>query len=82
MSDPELLEMVVNLNEFPSVIRGGFSDRFLDLPKEVLITVMRHHQKYFSLVNESGEIQPYFLTVANTDGDPSGKISRKRFRRT
>ncbi len=76
VSDPELLEMVVNLNEFPSVIRGGFSDRFLDLPKEVLITVMRHHQKYFSLVNESGEIQPYFLTVANTDGDPSGKIRK------
>ena len=76
VSDPELLEMVVNLNEFPSVIRGGFNDRFLDLPKEVLITVMRHHQKYFSLVNESGEIQPYFLTIANTDGDPSGKIQK------
>ena len=76
IADPSLFEMVCNLNEFPSVICGSFSDHFLNLPKEVLITVMRHHQKYFSLVNESGAIKPWFLTVINTNGDPSGEIKK------
>ena len=72
--DTKLVEMVVHLNEYPTVILGKFSSRFLKLPREVLITVMRHHQKYFAVMNKTGEIQPYFLTVLNTDGDPTGKV--------
>ena len=47
--DKSLLETVVNLTEFPSVILGGFDPDFLTLPDEVLVTVMRDHQKYFAL---------------------------------
>lgn len=76
LPDPELIDLVVHLNEYPSVIRGNFSSDFLKLPREVLVTVMRHHQKYFSVENEAGQIQPYFLTVLNTDGDPEGTIQK------
>jgi len=75
-SDPHLLETVVHLNEYPTLICGSFSEEFLKLPQEVLTTVMRHHQKYFSVVNEAEEIQSYFLTVMNTSGDPEGKIQK------
>ena len=75
-SDPHLLETVVHLNEYPTLICGSFSEEFLKLPQEVLTTVMRHHQKYFSVVNEEEEIQSYFLTVMNTSGDPEGKIRK------
>ena len=75
-SDPHLLETAVHINEYPTVICGSFSEEFLKLPQEVLTTVMRHHQKYFSVVNEAEEIQSYFLTVMNTSGDPEGKIQK------
>ena len=74
LPDPDLLELVVHLNEYPTVICGGFDQKFLKLPQEVLVTVMRHHQKYFSVIDEKEQIQPYFLTVVNTHGDPDGKI--------
>ena len=74
--DPALLDMVVLLNEYPSVICGHFSENFLELPQEVLVTVMRHHQKYFSLIDEVGRIQAHFLTVLNTDADPDGQIQK------
>jgi glycyl-tRNA synthetase beta chain len=48
LEDLDLLKTVVNLNEAPSIVRGSFEERFLSLPKEILITVMREHQKYFS----------------------------------
>ena len=47
---------------------------FLDLPKEVLITVMRYHQKYFSVESQDGNLAPQFVAVTNTDGDPEGLI--------
>jgi glycyl-tRNA synthetase beta chain len=74
LEDPELLEMVVNLNEAPSVVRGSFETRFLALPQEILITVMREHQKYFSVVNDSGQLMPVFLTVVNLPSDHGGII--------
>ncbi len=72
--DKSLLASVVNLTEFPSVILGGFDPQFLALPQEVLVTVMRDHQKYFALEDSSGKLLPYFLAVLNTDGDPQGLI--------
>ncbi|HUV12225.1 MAG TPA: glycine--tRNA ligase subunit beta, partial [Acidobacteriota bacterium] len=74
--DDELLETVVFLNEYPTVLRGGFDESFLQIPEEVLVTVMRFHQKYFSLVDEEGHLASSFLTVANTDGDPDGRIRK------
>jgi len=72
--DKPLLDTVVNLTEFPSVILGSFDPEFLALPDEVLVTVMRDHQKYFALEDQNGKLLPHFLAVLNTDGDPDGLI--------
>lgn len=72
--DAELLKTVVNLTEWPSVILGNFEHQFLSLPEEVLVTVMRDHQKYFAVEDSSGKLAPHFLAVLNTDDDPDGLI--------
>lgn len=72
--DPKLLSLVVNLNEFPSVVCGTFSPDFLRLPKEVLVTVMREHQKYFSLVDARDSLVPRFLAVVDSDGTHAEQI--------
>jgi glycyl-tRNA synthetase beta chain len=72
--DAELLKTVVNLTEWPSAILGSFDEQFLNLPEEVLVTVMRDHQKYFAVEDEAGKLAPHFLAVLNTDGDPDGLI--------
>jgi glycyl-tRNA synthetase beta chain len=72
--DRALLDTVVNLTEFPSVVLGGFDPQFLVLPEEVLVTVMRDHQKYFALEDAEGKLLPHFLAVLNTDSDPQGLI--------
>jgi glycyl-tRNA synthetase beta chain len=72
--DADLLHTVVNLTEFPGVILGGFDRSFLSLPEEVLVTVMRDHQKYFAVEDPGGKLAPYFLAVLNTDGDRDGVI--------
>src|SRR5271166_2581193 len=72
--DKALLDSVVNLTEFPSVILGSFDPQFLALPEEVLVTVMRDHQKYFALEDSQGKLLPHFLAVLNSDSDPQGLI--------
>jgi glycyl-tRNA synthetase beta chain len=72
--DKPLLETVVNLTEWPAVILGSFEREFLELPEEVLVTVMRDHQKYFAVEDGGGKLLPHFLAVLNTDGDPHGII--------
>ncbi len=72
--DKALLDTVVNLTEFPSAILGGFDPQFLALPEEVLVTVMRDHQKYFAIEDANRKLLPHFLAVLNTDGDPQGLI--------
>jgi glycyl-tRNA synthetase beta chain len=72
--DKSLLETVVNLTEFPSAILGEFDPQFLALPEEVLVTVMRDHQKYFALEDADHKLLPHFLAVLNTDGDRDGLI--------
>jgi glycyl-tRNA synthetase beta chain len=72
--DKTLLDTVVNLTEFPSVILGSFDPQFLGLPAEVLVTVMRDHQKYFAVEDAEGKLLPHFLAVLNTDSDPQGMI--------
>ena len=72
--DAALLDTVVNLTEFPSAVLGSFDPQFLALPEEVLVTVMRDHQKYFAVEDASGKLAPHFLAVLNTDSDPQGLI--------
>ena len=72
--DKPLLDTVVNLTEFPSVLPGSFDPQFLTLPEEVLVTVMRDHQKYFALEDAKRKLLPHFLAVLNTDTDPHGYI--------
>jgi glycyl-tRNA synthetase beta chain len=72
--DKSLLDTVVNLTEFPSVILGSFEPEYLTLPEEVLVTVMRDHQKYFAVEDSNGKLAPHFLAVLNTAGDPDGLI--------
>jgi glycyl-tRNA synthetase beta chain len=72
--DADLLKTVVNLTEWPSAILGSFDKQYLSLPEEVLVTVMRDHQKYFAVEDANGKLAPHFLAVLNTDGDPDGLI--------
>jgi glycyl-tRNA synthetase beta chain len=72
--DAALLDLVTYLNEYPTVIQGDFDREFLALPDEVLITVMRGHQKYFALENRSGELAPHFLAVINLPRDSKGLV--------
>ncbi len=74
--DPDLLEEVTHLVEWPTVIAGEFDAAFLDLPAEILVTSMRHHQKYFSLQDAGGRLLNRFLAVANCVGDRSGAVRR------
>src|SRR5208282_4904359 len=72
--DKPLVATVVNLTEFPSVTLGSFDSEFLALPEEVLVTVMRDHQKYFAIEDANGKLLPHFLAVLNTAGDSDGLI--------
>lgn len=74
--DKALLETLVYLTEYPTPITGGFDPQFLALPEEVLVTVMRHHQRYFSVEDAEGKLAPQFVAVMNIDSDPEGFVRR------
>lgn len=65
--DPDLLDEVTNLVEYPTVLYGKFDEKFLQLPKEVLITTMKEHQRYFPVTDSNHKLLPYFVTVKNGD---------------
>jgi glycyl-tRNA synthetase beta chain len=70
--DTALVETVTHLTEWPSVVLGNFDPEYLELPEEVLVTVMRDHQKYFAVENAAGKLEPYFLAVLNTHPEEMG----------
>jgi len=72
--DPALMHTLVYLTEFPTVITGNFEPEYLKLPAEVLVTVMRYHQKYFSVEHHDGSLAPHFVAVMNTASDPDGLV--------
>jgi glycyl-tRNA synthetase beta chain len=72
----ELQQTLAHLTEFPTPIVGDFDSQFLELPDEVLTTVMRHHQRYFSVQGRNGELLPKFVAVMNINADPEGLIRR------
>ena len=71
--DAALIETVVHLTEWPSVVLGDFEPEYLALPEEVLVTVMRDHQKYFAVEGADGKLAPHFLAVLNTQVDAEGE---------
>ncbi len=64
--DKDLLKEIVYITEYPYPLKGSFDKTFLALPKEVLINVMKSHQRYIPIENEHGELMPYFIFFANT----------------
>jgi glycyl-tRNA synthetase beta chain len=74
--DPELLETLTYITEYPAAIRGDFDPAYLELPAEVLTMVMRHHQKYFAVETNPGVLAPHFVAVMNIPADPDGEVQK------
>ncbi len=72
--DPDLLDEVTALVEWPVPIMGGFDEAFLEVPREALIASMKDHQKYFYVVDQAGDLLPKFITVSNIDSPKPGKV--------
>ncbi len=73
--DERLLAEVVNLVEAPTALLGRFEEKYLALPREVLVTVMRDKQRYFPLEDAKGKLMPYFIAVRNGDDQHLDKIT-------
>jgi glycyl-tRNA synthetase beta chain len=74
--DPDLLDEVAGLVEWPVALTGSFEERFLQVPAEALVSSMKEHQKYFHLVDDRGALKPNFITVSNIEStDPSQVIA-------
>ena len=71
-----LLDEVPDLVEYPVVLSGGFAQEFLQLPEEVLMTTMIHHQHFFPIVGDQGKLMPVFLAVLNMEPEQPDVISR------
>jgi glycyl-tRNA synthetase beta chain len=78
--DEALVDTVTHLTEWPTVVLGSFEPEYLALPEEVLVTVMRDHQKYFAVEEQGtgnreqkGKLAPHFLAVLNTKADAAGE---------
>src|SRR5690606_23478742 len=72
----DLLEEVLFLVEWPTVLAGSFDPEFLRIPQEVLITSMREHQRYFPVFDEAGRLLPHFVTVRNGDETSQDVVRR------
>ncbi len=76
LPDPELVDTVTHLVEFPAVVNGKFDKGFLNLPEEVLITAMREHQKYFAAIDSNKKLLPGFIAVNNTRAKDMGLVAK------
>ncbi|MDO5047819.1 MAG: glycine--tRNA ligase subunit beta [Anaerococcus sp.] len=65
LKDEDLLEEVINIVEYPTVLIGDINKDYLTLPKEVITTPMKDHQRYFPIIDENKNLMPYFLLVRN-----------------
>lgn len=74
VQDEALMDWIVNSTEWPRSLLGNFDARFLSLPREILVTVMRDHQKYFAVEDRKGQLRPHFVAVLNMDADTKGLI--------
>jgi glycyl-tRNA synthetase beta chain len=73
LTDDGLLAEVAGLVEWPTVLMGTIDDAFMSVPREVLSTSMRSHQKYFSLLDGKGDLAPHFLVVSNMQPADGGR---------
>ncbi len=81
LEDQDLMDTHLCLSEHPTVISGRFDESFLALPQEILVTVMKDHQKYLSLLDASGQkLLPQFLAVIDNKSDRKGYIRRSHER--
>lgn len=71
-----ILDEVPDLVEYPVVVSGSFAHEFLQLPEEVLMTTMIHHQHFFPITNDHGKLQPVFLAVLNMEPEHPDEIAR------
>lgn len=69
MKDDDLLNEVINIVEYPTVLAGDIDTKYLELPKEVITTPMKDHQRYFPVLDDAGNLLPYFLLVRNGDNN-------------
>jgi glycyl-tRNA synthetase beta chain len=76
VADDELTDIVNYLVEWPTAIAGGFGERYLDLPREVIVTALREHQRFFAVERSDGTLLPCFITVRN--GDAKGLDTVRR----
>jgi glycyl-tRNA synthetase beta chain len=74
VADDHLLDTLAEIVEVPKIVRGDFPRNFLELPKEVLVTSLREHQKSFCVEDAEGKLLPHFLTAANRTDDPRGFV--------
>ncbi len=74
LMDEELLEEIVYLVEYPTALLGSFEAGYLKLPKEVVITPMKEHQRYFPLTDKNSKLMNYFITVRNGDDQYIGTV--------
>ncbi|MDJ0754108.1 MAG: glycine--tRNA ligase subunit beta [Ardenticatenaceae bacterium] len=74
-NDQGLVNEVTNLIERPTVFIGRFEEKYLDLPADVLVAVMRKHQRYFPVYGSSGKLLPYFVAVRNGDTEHLDKVT-------
>jgi glycyl-tRNA synthetase beta chain len=74
--DMALARTLAYMTEWPTPIVGSFDAEYLQLPREILVTVMRHHQRYFAFETPQGELEARFIAVMNTDGDADGLVRR------
>jgi glycyl-tRNA synthetase beta chain len=76
LGNQDLLEEVTYLVEYPTAIVGAFEREFLSLPREVVINAMEEHQRYFPIVDERGDLMPYFVCVCNTRAPDMETVKR------
>jgi glycyl-tRNA synthetase beta chain len=74
VQDVWLMDWIANSTEWPRPMLGSFDERFLHLAREILITVMRDHQRYFAVEDEHGNLRPHFVVVLNMESDAQGLI--------
>jgi len=74
--DPDLLEEVNNLVEFPTTFYGSFDKKYLEIPEEVLITSMKDNQRYFYVRDQDGKLAPYFIGVRNGNSEHIENVVR------
>ncbi len=72
--DPDLLDEVTALVEWPVAISGSFEERFLEVPQEALIASMQGHQKYFPVVDGEGQLMAHFITISNIESSDPDKV--------